>query len=220
MTKANLPRSTNLQVSMQLQGLDMEMRFLRSQRQAETGTSTSNLYQHLGNLVTQVVDREHRARYGLQPSQNNGNLLNLDAGSQLTTTEFTRKANLEHRSRTRHNAPLRARGPELLSTSSRDLQLQLRLTRRCKPSCYCSCHRQRELKSSSILNRVLGSLFMSHSAIPTLPTGRCDTKSCLSHSTAAIKVFYVFPYWALRRAIYLTMAYHQGQFSNMYFEQS
>lgn len=65
---------------------------------------------------------------------------------------------------------------------------------RCRPGCPCACHSHHKASSPSILNRVLGQLFMSYTGIPYL-TPKCDDDTCRKSRTASkLSMEYWFPF--------------------------
>ena len=175
---------------------------LQSRDHLEIGTSAVNQTQILETLMRPVFDSGYQSTHGLQTLRGHYPRTTLNTSSASSPIDFAMGADLQRTSTTDAIARCTPRLPPV--------QLQLARHRRCKSYCGCSCHKPRQLKSPSILNRVLGSLFIGYCAIPTVLAGKCDTASCLNRPTAILKVIYIFPYWVFCRAIYLTMTYSRG----------
>ena len=75
------------------------------------------------------------------------------------------------------------------------------LERRCDVYCRCRCHMVYSLKSTPLLKRLLGSLFIGYSGNPFCPTSRCNITSCQSQVIFAAHVHYYFPAWFLRKVL-------------------
>lgn len=195
-----LASSTSLRVDLRLQELCIRTETPLSHDRLGVGASASDQSQTLEALMRQVLGREHQRTDSLKFLQDSNILKGLNTSSKPSTTEFHREADLEH-----EYDIAQPRSPPF-----RSVQLQLAFTRRCNQCCHCSCHKPCYVRSPSILNRVLGSLFIGYYAIPMPVSGTCDTLSCLNRSTATINAIYTFPYWFLYRAISFSMAFHQG----------
>lgn len=194
------PSSTSLRVDLRLQELCVRTEMPLYQGRLGVGASASDQSQMLETLMRQVLRRERQRTDGPKALQNSNILKSLNTSSKPSTTEFNREADLEH-----EYDIAQPRSPPF-----RNVQLQLAFTRRCNQCCRCSCHKPRYVRSPSIFNRVLGSLFIGYYAIPTPVASSCDSSSCLNRSTATINAIYTFPYWFLCRAISFNMAFHPG----------
>lgn len=75
----------------------------------------------------------------------------------------------------------------------------------CKPWCACRCHRETKWCSPSILQSIIGSLFVGYSGMPRQRLS-CDETSCQLQSQPVVYVTYFFPSWFLARAISVMVA--------------
>lgn len=82
--------------------------------------------------------------------------------------------------------------------------INVRVLRRrsCHSACSCSCHRTQRLVSPGTLERLVGSLFMGYTGIPS-PFRRCDVYDCRQRSLTHVKLTYRFPAWFWNRAIHV-----------------
>ena len=62
----------------------------------------------------------------------------------------------------------------------------------CRPGCACACHTQRKVQSSSMVNRVLGQIFVGYAGLPVL-SAKCDTTACEKSQVPSVSVEYWFP---------------------------
>ena len=202
----------SLRVDMRLQELLTRIGMPQHQGQSAMGSSMVYQMQTLETLVRQVLEGKHYSKYGSKtlrdPSSGSDSRVSIGissgTSSDSTDTNPAVKVDLKHTFTTGEiTRPLH---PPLF----REVQLYLTLNQRCNTSCSCSCHVEHYMKSPGSMNRVFGSLFIGYCAIPRLLTGSCDNTSCVDHSTATVKLNYIFPYWALWRAISITLAYSQG----------
>lgn len=75
----------------------------------------------------------------------------------------------------------------------------------CAANCECTCHHQRLLKPTMILNQILGRLFIGYTGAPFLDR-RCDNSLCRRRSVPAVHVIYYFPQWLFMRAVFLSIS--------------
>ncbi len=75
----------------------------------------------------------------------------------------------------------------------------------CRPWCACRCHTETKWRTPSILQPVLGSLFVGYSGMPRERL-LCDEKSCQLQSQPVVYVTYFFPSWFLARAMSVMFA--------------
>ena len=102
-----------------------------------------------------------------------------------------------------------ATNPPINSDGSSNLILKLPKLRKCQqPYCICSCHKLRCLRTPSFLNQILGSLFTGYIGVPKLLRS-CDTSTCGLHSPAKGHLFYIFPKWFVKMAVFIQMELSQ-----------
>ena len=70
----------------------------------------------------------------------------------------------------------------------------------CEGYCSCICHSIYRYKSPGLLERLIGSLFVGYTDLPT-STPKCDSKTCMDKASRNIRISYAFPFWFIRRTI-------------------
>ena len=173
-------RHCSSRIELQLQDMSTDV----AQVQSSTVRSMDLL-----NLTTEAVCRQELLLAGIQQGMHRS--VETDSPSELARP-----------TETLGTSPLRdgTSGISHLSESASQSQmLTLRLTEGpCyKLRCGCSCHQRRRLQSPSLLDRLLGSLFVGYVGFPRL-LSRCEASSCCVSSTTQIYVSYVFPGWLLK----------------------
>ena len=85
--------------------------------------------------------------------------------------------------------------------------IQFELTRRqgCQAFCICSCHQRIQLRSPSIFDCILGSLFFGYVGFPEYSQS-CDFPTCRKNSEKTVLLRYVFPGWLLKRILVTKVA--------------
>ena len=72
--------------------------------------------------------------------------------------------------------------------------------------CACSCHWKRRIRSPSLFDKVLGSLFVGYTGLP-ISRQPCDLLSCQDQQQHFVAHFtYYFPLWFVARAIVATIS--------------
>ena len=74
----------------------------------------------------------------------------------------------------------------------------------CPPWCSCACHIRRKLHTPSLLEPLLGRLFIGYKGI-TLVEQKCDQYSCRRHRAKTMKLSYRFPSWFFARMLSLSI---------------
>lgn len=75
----------------------------------------------------------------------------------------------------------------------------------CKAWCSCVCHTERSFRSPSLMEQLVGSLFVGYSGIPILRQ-KCNQQSCHLESQPLMYITYFFPTWFLTRMISLMIS--------------
>ncbi|EXJ90248.1 hypothetical protein A1O1_03347 [Capronia coronata CBS 617.96] len=70
----------------------------------------------------------------------------------------------------------------------------------CDLRCRCSCHTRSPLSQWNVLPRIIGTIFVGYTGLPTLGA-RCDSGSCYQSQVQAIQVVYTFPSWFMQRTL-------------------
>ena len=68
------------------------------------------------------------------------------------------------------------------------------------PSCFCSCHRWKRIRTPKLLHSFLGFLAVSYDSLPFLGY-KCDNLACRNHLAASFHASYIFPQWFTQRTI-------------------
>ena len=89
---------------------------------------------------------------------------------------------------------------------SRTVHFQVSRRSHCTTSCFCSCHQRQTFRSSALVERIFGSLFVGYIGVPSL-FQRCNDRNCSSQSPKAAKLNYSFPRWFWHRAILIGVSY-------------
>ena len=93
------------------------------------------------------------------------------------------------------------------SADDRDesIAISVRRLNSCSKTCPCVCHRRSRLATPSLLNHILGSLFVGYSGSP-FSRGQCTMAGCRSATAGATtRVTYFFPRWFVMNAIDITI---------------
>lgn len=85
------------------------------------------------------------------------------------------------------------------------VSLPVRWRRRCKSSCKCACHSQYQYRTSPILRRLFGALFLGYVGLPLL-TSECNDRLCQGRMTRSFCLVYCFPQWFISRALHVVAA--------------
>lgn len=85
------------------------------------------------------------------------------------------------------------------------VSLPVQWRRRCKSSCGCVCHSRYQCKTSPVVRRFFGALFLGYVGPPLL-TLSCNDEMCQSRLTRSFSLVYCFPQWFILRAIYVVAA--------------
>ena len=85
------------------------------------------------------------------------------------------------------------------SSSANDFTVVKVAQRTCHRLCRCLCHSYRRYRSPSVLNSVLGSLFIGYRARPIFPE-TCDDQEC-QQSSQNCSINYMFPSWLVNWAL-------------------
>ena len=70
----------------------------------------------------------------------------------------------------------------------------------CHPSCRCPCHIFHRFQSPSLLDRLIGALFIGYSGYSGA-FSKCTVKSCRAQSNFRVAVNYMFPPWLVRNTL-------------------
>ena len=89
---------------------------------------------------------------------------------------------------------------EASSISSPPKYLGIMRNTACGSFCPCVCHNMKQLRSPSLLDQVLGVIFVGYSALPFM-TKPCDSPRCKRERISTTTVSYIFPPWFLERFI-------------------
>lgn len=71
---------------------------------------------------------------------------------------------------------------------------------KCNATCNCSCHRFKYSQPLSMVQDVLGSLFVGSQGMPAL-SGACSLPACRGNVAKHLNVDYFFPRWMLHKAV-------------------
>lgn len=95
---------------------------------------------------------------------------------------------------------------QVLADRGRDLENELGLardpsTRECSPLCSCACHSEQVIITPGALDRILGRLTINlRGSMSTLRI--CSEPKCAGQHRKHINVWYRFPLWAIRQALF------------------
>ena len=93
-------------------------------------------------------------------------------------------------------------GMSFSTHASDPIRFDLRCIRSCRAPCSCSCHIKTRLKTPSILDYVLGLLFITYNSRPlTSMSGKCNLSSCRKQGLSTAEITYTFPRWFIQRMI-------------------
>ena len=72
--------------------------------------------------------------------------------------------------------------------------------------CSCICHKNHHYRSPSLLNKLIGSLFVGYTGLPILTT-KCDSSTCVNQtrSPRSIRASYTFPTWFVTKTLDLAI---------------
>ena len=80
-----------------------------------------------------------------------------------------------------------------IRSNSTSVRVRLRQAHQtCQSSCICSCHVVSNKQSPSLLDRMLGKMFIAYSGLPFLGT-KCDSETCARGQIPTANVEYWFP---------------------------
>ena len=77
----------------------------------------------------------------------------------------------------------------------------------CESSCSCHCHLRHKYQALSVLDRVIGRLFLGYSA-PSLRRQQCNLKTCHRPGDRNTQFTYLFPQWFINKV--LTVSFVAG----------
>ena len=75
----------------------------------------------------------------------------------------------------------------------------------CKPSCHCTCHITKTIRSSRLLRHIMGVLFINYSGNPFWAGNHCTTIDCTGSLMFQGSIQYFFPRRQWARALYLNL---------------
>jgi hypothetical protein len=64
----------------------------------------------------------------------------------------------------------------------------------CRPFCSCICHRRYRKRPPTLMNKLLGSIFLGYSSVPFFGV-ECDDSACIQPSKFSATFTYYFPSW-------------------------
>lgn len=134
--------------------------------------------------------------YGTSREQKEGKVLINEGLTPIGTSTASNPRGLMSRGRA---------APEI--DASAFVEIYATARSKCERFCRCQCHRTTEKKWPKWLQPVVGSLFIQYNSFPVLDSRPCNSPLCNSNSAAAIRVQYLFPRWALSRAMHISMAW-------------
>ena len=179
---ANFNRHDSRRVELQLLDISMTVENLRISREEDRDllNRTMSAHAHLLALVRQGIRQDSEIACPL-----NSPLVETSHMSRLQQDAF-------------NSHPM--------DNTARSTVLQLSVTRlrRCEPLCICSCHHHVHHRSPSLLDSVVGRLFLGYSGLPYL-LQKCDTEACQKLPTKIAYLKYVFPSWLLEQALQMTV---------------
>jgi hypothetical protein len=98
------------------------------------------------------------------------------------------------------NAPAASTASPIGTTNYNNSVFKLDISRfrkqACRPFCSCICHRRHRRRAPTLMNKLLGSLFLGYSSIPFFAV-KCDDSSCIQPSQFSATFTYYFPSWFL-----------------------
>ena len=86
----------------------------------------------------------------------------------------------------------REREQRLKDNISESVGIRVRKHTSCRRGCSCACHVQRRFALPSIVDRVIGQMFVGYAGMPLL-NQNCDTESCESSQSPSVSLEYWFP---------------------------
>jgi hypothetical protein len=72
--------------------------------------------------------------------------------------------------------------------------------RRCVALCGCLCHYTRTYRTSPLLKRFIGTLFLGYAGSPIF-SAKCNVKTCQNPIQGSVDIVYCFPLWYCQRAL-------------------
>lgn len=87
------------------------------------------------------------------------------------------------------------------------LRMRFLRRRKCAPWCDCACHKHSLKQTPSLLQPVLGTLFVGYAGLPML-TPSCTSINCQRTSEAFVQVNYYFPPWFLAQVLSIAIRCH------------
>lgn len=79
----------------------------------------------------------------------------------------------------------------------------------CESDCQCLCHKRHTYQALSMLERIIGRLFLGYSG-PSLRQQQCDLPTCRQADVEPAQLTYFFPRWFLDKAISVTVSKSTG----------
>lgn len=73
----------------------------------------------------------------------------------------------------------------------------------CRMFCMCRCHQKTTLATRAWMQQLVGTLFIGYNAFPSLSFVTCNERMCGQRQSQLINVSYYFPFWLLKRALFL-----------------
>ncbi|CAN9449244.1 unnamed protein product [Alternaria alternata] len=70
----------------------------------------------------------------------------------------------------------------------------------CATHCLCACHKPLLLRTSNVVAKTIGFLFLGLTAVPCFRP-RCDVSACPGNAATSLKLTYYFPHWFVSRAL-------------------
>jgi hypothetical protein len=190
-TSSNLPcyRLSQAKMRLVIDEVSVLSNDLRSQH-ITLQSDMAKCFNQQGSLLSQILQAQQSTQLTLE-----GNAVTNTSEEDGTTHQHSGPASsLAQNSRCHDSGPSRVgfraiRYPQMF----------------CTFNCDCSCHSQRLLRPTPLLNSILGRLFIGYTGAPFLDK-RCDSPRCRRRTLPAVHVIYYFPRWFFMRALFLTVS--------------
>ena len=171
-----------------------------------------NLVQHHDGLQTsidQVYDKVDRRIAQVEDMiKKQGNQLQSDQSTQIGP--YLRPILAERRRRSSESA---SRLNALQPSRSEGVRIRLnQYASSCNSDCRCACHTSKRSSTPTVMDRILGKLFVGYAGIPLL-NDKCDVKECDKSQIPHVNMEYWFPlglFWSQIVRLQLGYQSHLG----------
>lgn len=107
----------------------------------------------------------------------------------------------------------KARGPpersstKPIGSSPFQTSESFRIPRACTRDCRCQCHETSTLATPRWVRSAVGSLILQYNGVVSFNLKACSVTTCHSGGKRSARANYMFPPWALRRGLFVSMAW-------------